>query len=295
MGLIADMTGEARRALLTARLILRPNHLIAEEAIGPLTVPVHAFGLSFPGPLGVAAGVDRNGKLSGRLFSAGFSFVEVGTVTPDPWFLRNPGATAVAGNLAERRGIVAVSVGSRRPGLGEEAAGDCLAAMRATADVADFFVLNMSSPLRRGGGFAGFLTQVRDDAPHGRPLLVKADVADPRCGEILRAARAAGYDGASAVADAAGLAAVTREHPAWPLISVGGVASTADVHARRAAGATLVQVCGALLRGGIIQAAFEDDSSNAKRTRATGRAAPVGAECRRSLNNAVGIRREKPP
>jgi len=247
MGLIGDIVSEARRALLTARLALSR---IAPPP--PLTDDrVDAFGLSFPGPLGVAAGVDRDGRLAGRLLSAGFSFVEVGTVTSERWFPHNPGAAAVAGNLAKRRGIVAVNVGARRPGLGEDAAAECLAAMRTTADVADFFVLNMSSPRRRGDGFRQFLQHARNAAPVGKPLLVKTCAADPRCGEILSAARAAGYDGAVAVADTPTLAAVARDHSGWPLISVGGVASTADVNARRAAGARLVQVCGALLRGGL--------------------------------------------
>jgi len=128
---------------------------------------VRALGLSFPSPLGVAAGLDKDLSWFEALGALGFGFVEVGTVTalpqpgnPRPRLHRlvgeralinsmgfpNPGAAAAARRLRERpeRPIVAVNVGRSR------AAADAIADYRrAVAEVArwaDMLVLNVSSP-----------------------------------------------------------------------------------------------------------------------------------------------------
>ena len=63
----------------------------AVRAVRPVTSriprkrrPVHAMGLEFPGPLGLAAGFDKNAEGIDALAALGFSFVEVGTVTGEP-------------------------------------------------------------------------------------------------------------------------------------------------------------------------------------------------------------------
>ncbi|MFL5090998.1 MAG: dihydroorotate dehydrogenase (quinone), partial [Xanthobacteraceae bacterium] len=45
---------------------------------------VNAFGLTFPNPVGLAAGFDKNGEAAGAVLGLGFGFTEVGTVTPRP-------------------------------------------------------------------------------------------------------------------------------------------------------------------------------------------------------------------
>ena len=50
----------------------------------PSPLPTEAFGLRFPNPVGLAAGLDKNGAHIDALFALGFGFVEVGTVTPKP-------------------------------------------------------------------------------------------------------------------------------------------------------------------------------------------------------------------
>src|SRR4029079_13049161 len=52
-----------------------------------LQCPVRAFGLEFPNPVGLAAGLDKNAEYVDSLGALGFGFIEVGTVTPGP----NPG------------------------------------------------------------------------------------------------------------------------------------------------------------------------------------------------------------
>lgn len=246
------MSADIAAALARARLGWRLRGHDGEPR--PPFAPVEAFGLRFPAPLGVAAGVDRSGRLAAPLAALGFGFIEVGTLTLRPVLLRNPGAAAVAARLARVRplaggALVGVNAGSLAPGWGKAAADEVAAVMATTLEAADFFVVNLSAPQRLGlGDVAGFLER----AGRGvlKPLLVKVDVArDADAPAKLRAARACGCAGAVAVGDIRRLAQITAALPGWPLISVGGVASLADVLARLAGGAALVQSCSALLKG----------------------------------------------
>jgi dihydroorotate dehydrogenase len=134
---------------------------------------VRALGLEFPGPLGLAAGFDKDARGTGGLGALGFGFVEVGTVTaraqpgnPRPRLFRlpadralvnrmgfnNEGAAAAAARLRRRaRGpgagpVVGVNIGKTRAVPEAEAAADYAASARAVADVADYVVVNVSSP-----------------------------------------------------------------------------------------------------------------------------------------------------
>src|SRR5262245_66432696 len=57
------------------------NPLLARK---PDPLPTKAFGLTFPNPVGLAAGLDKNGAHIDALLSLGFGFVEIGTITPKP-------------------------------------------------------------------------------------------------------------------------------------------------------------------------------------------------------------------
>ena len=159
---------------------------------------VRALGLEFPGPLGLAAGFDKDARGTGGLAALGFGFIEVGTVTaqpqpgnPRPRMFRlpadralvnrmgfnNDGAAAAAGRLRQRSGqrrdgrqrdgrqrdgrqrdgrrqdgrrrdgpVVGVNIGKTRAVPDQEAAADYAASARAVADVADYVVVNVSSP-----------------------------------------------------------------------------------------------------------------------------------------------------
>jgi dihydroorotate dehydrogenase len=135
---------------------------------------VRALGLEFPGPLGVAAGFDKDARAMSGLGALGFGFVEVGTVTaraqpgnPRPRMFRlpadralvnrmgfnNDGAAAVAARLRRYRDrgsgagpVVGVNIGKTRAVPEAEAAADYAASARAVADVADYVVVNVSSP-----------------------------------------------------------------------------------------------------------------------------------------------------
>lgn len=180
---------------LTARprpraLVRRLTHLDDE------LIAVQAFGLTFPSPLGVAAGLDKDAEHFEGLGALGFGFVEVGTLTPRPQSANPPpilarvtgdrallnrmgfpnkGAQAATSRLAHRRSptIVGVNVGKNRETPLDRAAEDYAQAARLLAASADYLVLNVSSPNTPG---------LRDLEAVGnlRPLIeaVKQEVGD---------------------------------------------------------------------------------------------------------------------
>lgn len=135
--------------------------------------PIDAFGLRFAGPLGIAAGFDKNAVGIDAISALGFSFVEVGTVTaqpqpgnPKPRLARlindraivnrmgfnNDGAEVVARRLAKwrkgrpssRRPIVGVNIGKTK--LAHDEIADYVQSTRLLAPHADYLVVNVSSP-----------------------------------------------------------------------------------------------------------------------------------------------------
>jgi dihydroorotate dehydrogenase len=206
---------------------------------------VRALGLEFPGPLGLAAGFDKDARGTRGLAALGFGFVEVGTVTaraqpgnPRPRMFRltadralvnrmgfnNEGASAAAAVLrrsrARRGGKPAPASGRRGPVVGvnigktkvvpdAEAAADYAASARAVAAVADYVVVNVSSPntpglrdLQAAERLRPVLTEVRsalDASSGGRrvPLLVKIapDLADADVDAVADLALELGLDG----------------------------------------------------------------------------------------------------
>jgi len=128
------------------------------------------WGLRFPNPIGLAAGMDKGQVLVPAWFRLGFGFVEVGTVTPRPqpgnprprlfrlpehraivnrMGFNNPGAARVARRLSRlprQPGPVGVNVGRNKDTPNERAAADYVAAFRALAPYADYAAINVSSP-----------------------------------------------------------------------------------------------------------------------------------------------------
>src|SRR5690242_18821389 len=199
---------------------------------------VRALGLSFPGPVGLAAGFDKDARGTRGLAALGFGFVEVGTVTaqaqpgnPRPRMFRltadralvnrmgfnNAGAAAAAARLARARGgpVVGVNIGKTRAVPDADAAADYAASARAVAAVADYVVVNVSSPntpglrdLQAADRLRPVLVAVRsalDAAVPGRPqglkgrvpLLVKIapDLADADVDAVADLALELGLDG----------------------------------------------------------------------------------------------------
>ncbi|MDE3131828.1 MAG: quinone-dependent dihydroorotate dehydrogenase [Acidobacteriota bacterium] len=165
-------------------------------------IRVGALGLSFPSPLGVAAGLDKDAEHFDGLGALGFGFVEVGTLTPRPQAANpgpilarvprdrallnrmgfpNKGAEAAARRLATRRSptIVGANVGRNRETAFERWADDYAQAALAVAPYAHYLVLNVSSPntpgLRELESVANLraLVEAVRPAVGERPLLVK--------------------------------------------------------------------------------------------------------------------------
>jgi dihydroorotate dehydrogenase len=197
---------------------------------------VHALGLDFPGPLGLAAGFDKDGTGVIGLAALGFGFVEVGTVTahpqpgnPGPRMFRftderalinrmgfnNHGAAALSARLRALRArpgyrpIVGVNIGKTKAAAEDEAIADYLRSAHLVADVADYVVVNVSSPntpglrdLQAVGKLRPILRAVRtalDEASPRRrvPLLVKIapDLTDPDIDAIADLALDLSLDG----------------------------------------------------------------------------------------------------
>ncbi|MCX7624290.1 MAG: quinone-dependent dihydroorotate dehydrogenase [Thermomicrobium sp.] len=152
-------------ALPGGRTVLR--RALGAPVDGRLAVEV--AGLTFPNPLGLAAGMDKDAVAVAGWFALGFGSVEVGTVTPCPqpgnprprlWRFPeaealvnalgfpSAGAAAVRARLAGRSfpGPVGVNLGKNAATPLERAAYDYCAVLAALWDVADYMVVNVSSP-----------------------------------------------------------------------------------------------------------------------------------------------------
>ncbi len=212
---------------------------IAALKLAPLPVAIadpllhlEAFGLSFPGPLGLAAGYDKGGQVPDALLRLGFGFVETGTITPlpqpgnpRPRLFRLTGDEAVINRLGfnseghgppharllarqGRRGIVGVNVGANKDS--SDRVSDYVKGIEAFADVASYFTANISSPntpglrdLQQAAALDELLARVIDArdrmaAIHGRkPLLIKIapDLEESEIDDIVGVARARKVDG----------------------------------------------------------------------------------------------------
>jgi dihydroorotate dehydrogenase len=140
----------------------------------PPSKPKALFGLNFPNPIGLAAGLDKNGVALPAWAALGFGFIEIGTVTakaqpgnPEPRIFRlpkqqalinrlgfnNDGADAIAERMRRLRESgrwptvpVGINIGKSKVTPLEQAAADYLYSFRLLHDFADYVTLNVSSP-----------------------------------------------------------------------------------------------------------------------------------------------------
>ncbi len=213
--LLRAAQGTPVESVLAARYVVTDDRLAVE-----------AFGESFPNPVGVAAGFDKNGHVPSILASLGFGHVEIGGVTaerqpgnPRPRMFRlredrglinrlgfnNDGADRVGERLAEKRPPevpLGVNIGKSKSTSLADAAEDYAYTYERVADHGDFFVVNVSSPNTPG------LRELQDREPLERiltaltdrgasPLLVKLspDLPKEAVEEALELAAELGLDG----------------------------------------------------------------------------------------------------
>lgn len=131
--------------------------------------PVKVMGIDFPNPVGLAAGLDKNGECINAFAAMGFGFVEVGTVTPRPQpgnekprIFRLPEANAVINRMgfnnkgvdflvsevqaANFKGVLGINIGKNKDTPEENAKDDYILCMRKVYDFATYITVNISSP-----------------------------------------------------------------------------------------------------------------------------------------------------
>lgn len=277
---------------------------------------VQALGLHFDSPFGMAAGFDKNVKMVSGLYALGFGHVEVGTLTahaqpgnPRPRLFRlipdralinrmgfnNGGAAAAVPRLKKlrklkHRPVIGVNIGKSRITEVENAVEDYLISTRLLAPLADYLVVNVSSPntpglrgLQEIAQLKPLLSAVKDAAAE-TPLLVKIapDLTTEQIHEIAQLAVSLKLDGIIAtnttisreglVSDprkveaigAGGLSGAPLAHRSLEvlkeirsvvpkdmcIISVGGIETAEQIQERLDAGATLVQGYSAFIYNG---------------------------------------------
>lgn len=184
--------------------------LRALSSFQPAPKPKTVFGLNFPNPIGLAAGLDKNGVALPAWAAMGFGFAEIGTVTakaqpgnPKPRIFRfpeqqalinrlgfnNDGADTVANRLRKLRESgrwpgncrIGINIGKSRVTSLEQATDDYLFSFRLLRDFADYVALNVSSPntpglreLQEPAALSRLLRAIRDENRiSARPILVK--------------------------------------------------------------------------------------------------------------------------
>jgi dihydroorotate dehydrogenase len=270
-----------------------------------IDLSIRAAGLELANPVGLAAGLDKNAEAVIGLFALGFGAVEVGTVTshaqpgnPKPRLFRirkecallnrmgfnNVGAAEVAARLARlasRPGPVGVNIGKGRDTPIEQAVEDYVRCAEVLAPVADYLVVNASSPntpglrqLQEPERLAALLAAVRsavDRVGPPRPLLVKIspDLAPNAIDEIVDVAIAAGAQGLIATntttqrpfshrlsSEQGGVSGAplrematqtvrrvfARSRGRLSVVGVGGIFSGADAYEKIRAGSSWVQI-----------------------------------------------------
>ncbi|HEX3895108.1 MAG TPA: quinone-dependent dihydroorotate dehydrogenase [Rudaea sp.] len=199
----------------------------------PAPLPTRVFGVDFPNPVGLAAGLDKNGTHIDALASLGFGFIEIGTTTPRPqsgnpkprmWRLpeheavinrlgfNNDGVDALLRNAdrSKFRGVLGINIGKNKDTPNERAIDDYLFCLERVYARATYVTVNISSPNTQGlrdlqeeetlTRFIGTLREAQERlaSKHGRkPMLLKIapDLGDAELDGMAAVLLDAGIDG----------------------------------------------------------------------------------------------------
>jgi dihydroorotate dehydrogenase len=216
---------------LAIGVLRRASHvdlaLCALRTFQPTPKPRTVFGLTFPNPVGLAAGFDKNGVALPAWAALGFGFAEIGTVTakaqpgnPRPRIFRfpneqalinrlgfnNDGADVVAERLRRLRDRggwpaipIGINIGKSKLTPIEQAADDYVYSFRKLREFADYVALNVSSPntpelrsLQDRQSLAQLLVAIRAENREARkPILVKIapDLSETDLDEVIAVCR----------------------------------------------------------------------------------------------------------
>ncbi len=240
----AETAHETALELLNSLRFLYPKGSVAK--------PVTVMGLNFPNPVGLAAGLDKNGDYLPGLQRFGFGFIEVGTVTPRPqpgnpkprmfrlprhrsiinrMGFNNEGVDHLLNRLADatqRDYVLGVNIGKNLTTPVERALDDYLVLMDKVYPVADYITVNISSPNTPGlrklqneneleqllRGIAERRAQLQDQHQYDRPVALKVspDMAAQAAAPIADKLRQHGIDALIATNTTLDRTAV-RDHP----------------------------------------------------------------------------------
>jgi dihydroorotate dehydrogenase len=318
--LLFRLSPERAHTLVMGAARFAADHPAALRLLGGALAPadprlaVHAFGLRFPNPLGLAAGFDKDGVAAAAWPAFGFGHAELGTVTtlpqegnPRPRLFRipadeavinrmgfnNAGATALAPPVRRARGRpwwpdapLGVNVGKSRAASLDEAERDYETSLRSVWPVADFLVLNVSSPntpglreLQGAERLAPLLALARalqgelgakpvllkvapdlderglDDVAtlaerHGLAGLVATNTTLSREGLRHDPGEAGGLSGRPLAGRSLAVLRALRSRTSLPIVAVGGITDADSAIERLEAGATLLQLYTGWIFGG---------------------------------------------
>ena len=191
----------------------------------PVADPRTVMGLVFPNPVGLAAGLDKNGDCIGGLAALGFGFIEIGTVpplpqpgNPKPRLFRLPQASALINRMgfnndgvdklienvrrADYRGILGINIGKNANTPIEKAADDYLICLRKVYAHTSYVTINISSPntknlrqLQGEDALNDLLTQLKTEQQmladkHGKYVPIVLKIApDMEAGQVAQIAR----------------------------------------------------------------------------------------------------------
>lgn len=137
------------------------------------TKPLNCMGIHFPNPIGLAAGLDKNGDYIDALAALGFGFIEIGTITPRPQagnphprLFRIPEAQAIINRMgfnndgvdklvenvkaAKYKGVLGINIGKNADTPVEQATQDYLICLKKVYAYASYITVNISSPNTKG-------------------------------------------------------------------------------------------------------------------------------------------------
>ncbi|MFF7710420.1 quinone-dependent dihydroorotate dehydrogenase [Pseudomonas sp. NPDC007930] len=206
------------------------NGLLAKA---PARAPVTVMGLAFANPVGLAAGLDKNGAAIDGLAQLGFGFVEIGTVTPRPQpgnpkprLFRLPEANAIINRMgfnnlgvdhllervraARYRGVLGINIGKNFDTPVERAVDDYLIGLNKVYELASYITVNVSSPNTPGlrslqfgeslkqllGALAERREALASEYRRRVPLAIKIapDMTDEETAEVAEALLQSGMD-----------------------------------------------------------------------------------------------------
>lgn len=149
--------------------LLKSSHKMGLMRQNVAAKPVACMGIEFPNPVGLAAGLDKNGAYIDALAGQGFGFIEIGTITPRPQagnphprLFRLPQAKAIINRMgfnnegvdqlvenvkaAKFKGILGINIGKNADTPVEKAVDDYLICLEKVYNYASYITVNISSP-----------------------------------------------------------------------------------------------------------------------------------------------------